>query len=373
MQGYLETGKEAWTNDEFWFPYVVNMRHGKEKKTRLQIICEEMFHAGYPENLYLSHLLSSYDAIKRVKELLALGADPNLGDIGGFTPLIVCASNGWEGHIPMINVLLDAGVDINYKDSWGQSALFLAAYNGHHAIVKLLLERGAMADIYTKQGESPFEIAASKGYLPIMKTLIAHGATIDDDILACVIEGKGVGTPVIQYLYSIGCPKYEHVISFAASNNKPQLIRTLIRLGENPNSSRNLTPLASAVIKNYEECVIELCKGGANLELVEVGINDTPLHWAIIQRNFKIAAILCKHGANISALNQFGDSVMHSLISIATFDKSVTKEHVKELLKYVRDFKLVDRSGETIYDVATNMGLSEIAQEIRREILRRKK
>ena len=61
------------------------------------------------------------------------------GDVLGNTALHVAAING---HMNIVEILLDRGIDINSKDSIGETALHLAAANGHMNIVEILLDRG---------------------------------------------------------------------------------------------------------------------------------------------------------------------------------------------------------------------------------------
>jgi len=372
MRGYLGTGKEAWTNSEFWFPHGVNMRHGKEKKTRIQVICEEMWATHDPKNLYLSDMLASYNAVGRVKKLLALGGDPNLADKSGYTPLLICARNGWSGHIPMIKALLDGGADINQRETHGYSALFLAANNGHNEIVKLLLQRGANIEGYTNSGTTALYAAVSGGYLATTKILLSHGAAMPHDIVKDVIQGDGVGTPILQLLYSMGCPKIPLAVQCAVYNAKPLLIRTLIKMGEDPNAGDDFSPLEAAIILDQYDSIIELCKGGADLENGMRRANDTALHYAIARGGLKAAIILCQHGANTKVINNEGDSVLHALILIAHYRGPINMDDFRAILKYIKDFTVVDADGDTPFKVALGYDLNDIAKEIQRAMLRRK-
>jgi ankyrin repeat protein len=47
------------------------------------------------------------------------------------------------GHLKIVQLLLDNGVNIELQDVCENSALLLAAYEGHLEIIKLLLENGA--------------------------------------------------------------------------------------------------------------------------------------------------------------------------------------------------------------------------------------
>jgi len=49
-----------------------------------------------------------------------------------------------EGHTPIIDLLLDAGADINATSEHSYTALSLAALAGHTRVVENLLDKGAL-------------------------------------------------------------------------------------------------------------------------------------------------------------------------------------------------------------------------------------
>ena len=72
-----------------------------------------------------------------VKMLLDLGADPNLREQGGFTPLHVAAQND---DVETIRFLLLGGADLTLKSEDGKTALDLAMDAGHEKASALLGE-----------------------------------------------------------------------------------------------------------------------------------------------------------------------------------------------------------------------------------------
>eukprot|EP01052_Picozoa_sp_SAG31_P035373 SAG31_NODE_4259_length_3410_cov_2.021444_2_plen_249_part_00 len=84
--------------------------------------------------------------------------DPNMSLQDGTTALIIAAENG---SAQFVELMLEAGsnVDLQMKD--GTTALFMAAQEGHDNIVILLLQAGAKPDIRRNDGFSPLLIGAS--------------------------------------------------------------------------------------------------------------------------------------------------------------------------------------------------------------------
>ena len=102
--------------------------------------------------------------------------------------LAACTGNSSEelvqaaksGNIETVTMLLEAGADVNAKDSEHQSsALMWAAHEGHTDIMNLLIEHGANIDEQRSTGETAFWFTAQKGQLEAMKILVSHGADIN--------------------------------------------------------------------------------------------------------------------------------------------------------------------------------------------------
>ncbi|CAH1256630.1 ANKS3 [Branchiostoma lanceolatum] len=112
-----------------------------------------------------------------VNLLLDAGVDVNLKSAKGQTPLILAASCGNES---VAYFLLQQGADLTGKDRRGWSALFHATNAGHQNMVKFLLEEGA--DTESREptlGLTPLCLAAGEGHEIIVQTLLDHGANVN--------------------------------------------------------------------------------------------------------------------------------------------------------------------------------------------------
>jgi ankyrin repeat protein len=102
-----------------------------------------------------------------VKALINKGANVNLADNNGWTPLMFAAE---KGHLTTIQALLSApGINIDAKKSDGGTALYLAASNGKDDVVKALIKQSADVDITDNHGQTPMMVANSLGYLTIVQ------------------------------------------------------------------------------------------------------------------------------------------------------------------------------------------------------------
>ena len=71
-------------------------------------------------------------------------AGANLNAVGGpdeDTPLIVAVYYGYE---PVVEKLLKAGVEVNFRDGYGKTALYWASWANYRSIAKVLIENGAI-------------------------------------------------------------------------------------------------------------------------------------------------------------------------------------------------------------------------------------
>lgn len=82
----------------------------------------------------------------------------------------------WNGHEPVVRLLLDRRASINAMSKSDWTPLFIAALNGREAVVRLLLERKASVNATTKDNVTPLSISAKNGYEPIVRLLLDHGA-----------------------------------------------------------------------------------------------------------------------------------------------------------------------------------------------------
>ena len=96
--------------------------------------------------------------------------------------------------VEIVNLLLQAGADVNAKSEDGTTVLMLAAYSKEPDVVNILLEAGADVNARDADGKTALHSAAAKGDPRIIRTLLQSGA----DVNAKVAGGFNVGmTPLI--------------------------------------------------------------------------------------------------------------------------------------------------------------------------------
>lgn len=120
---------------------------------------------------------TSFGRPEDISILLQRGADPNAINIYGVPAIAVAADRKDEYALPIARILLDAGADINKKDSRNTNALVNAIRNENAPLVSFLLDNGANFLITDNTGKSTLDLAKSTGnkqVIALMEEAIAN-------------------------------------------------------------------------------------------------------------------------------------------------------------------------------------------------------
>ena len=97
----------------------------------------------------------------------------NQADDDGQTPLMRAASHG---ELTSLRLLLAAGADVRATDHGGKTSLHLAAAAGHKIAIKVLLKTQAQIDSQDKKFNTPLAAAAVNGHDAVVRLLLERGA-----------------------------------------------------------------------------------------------------------------------------------------------------------------------------------------------------
>lgn len=112
------------------------------------------------------------DYLYMIYKLMDLGADPNIADFNGDTPLIKAiwsvSDNDIENEqiIQIVKALLKHGANVNARNDNGRTALFTAIYQNNTEIALCLIENGANLeyDDIKKENFTLLHYACYQGY-----------------------------------------------------------------------------------------------------------------------------------------------------------------------------------------------------------------
>lgn len=180
------------TIDVQWAPkaWVPQPKTDQEKITYLQLMSELLDHgakvnAQLGEKLWFRSFTNDYtwvdpagatafwraaqsSDIAALRLLAAHGADPQMKNKDGDTPLMAAAGIGWAANwsinapypgIDAVKYCVELGNDVNAADLRGYTALHGAAYLGNNDMVNYLVSKGAKVDAKSKAGDSVADMA----------------------------------------------------------------------------------------------------------------------------------------------------------------------------------------------------------------------
>ncbi|XP_062319095.1 ankyrin repeat domain-containing protein 2 isoform X3 [Osmerus eperlanus] len=116
-----------------------------------------------------------------VVKYLSDGGDPNTCDEVHIHKLRRTALHraSMEGHIMVIQKLLENGADITLKDRLDSRAVHWASRGGRLGVLKVLHSHGADLNVRDKAMSSPLHVATRTGHADVVDFLISNGAKIN--------------------------------------------------------------------------------------------------------------------------------------------------------------------------------------------------
>eukprot|EP01132_Coremiostelium_polycephalum_P000708 gene708-879_t len=280
----------------------------------------------------LREAIQSNDLAK-VKQWAEVGADINLPDVKGNTPLHQAVVIGDE---QIVKYFLSKKINKDAINHAQQTPLHVATLHNHIAIASLLLQLGADKDIPDQIGDTPLHVAATQGHIELVKQLIRLGANKSLPnkagllpIHLMITHASPTLTPQLIAALSLKEAEKEAHLTIALHGavlvGKTHLVKELLHLGALLDGRNPLqeTPLQVAINRGDLEMVNFLLVQGANLEVTDLQEN-TPLHQAIAQGNVPMVARLVAQGANKQAKNKQG--IVPVYLALTCPDKALSKQ-----------------------------------------------
>lgn len=252
---------------------------------------------------------AQYDRADLVAVLLTARADPNAPCKGGLQPLMAAKSGS------VAEALLAAGANIDtltrpYRGlEFGRTALMKAAGSGCLPVVQVLLAHGADVERRDSEGRSALILAAANGHTAVAQTLRAAGATVglvEAAILGDVERVKEfLGTAPALLNDLLGTALW-----WAAGNGQEEAVHLLLNSGADVNArvGRDVTALIQAALMGQAKVVRLLLACGADVNAWD-GRGATALHASLMSTvygcNREVVRALLEAGAEVNARTRF--------------------------------------------------------------------
>jgi ankyrin repeat protein len=121
----------------------------------------------------LLHIAAVLESVDLIRDLLAMGANPDGGGWWVDSPLVYATR---RENIECVKMLLEKGANPNRKGDCGYTSLHTGAESGNVEVVTLLLKYGADIEAKDGGGRTPMHLAETK---ELAQLLLGQGAAIN--------------------------------------------------------------------------------------------------------------------------------------------------------------------------------------------------
>jgi len=331
-------------------------------KTFVNIVEDTSLQTMYQDNLAILQLL------------IEKGADIKFKDASGISPLQKAIGNK---NLEAVKILVENGVEINERDSNGENSIMYALQVGSEYIFNYLLEKGADLTFINNSGWSVVHLAAVTDSVKVMETLLTnknlnmialdnqentplHYAAIasnDPKILELLVKttpgavnmiNKGGATPLHSALANL------EKVKILFENGAKANIGELAKIAVSNSYNDSLTYL----VQEHNLNVDAQDKEGRTLLEHAIKVNNIEAASLLIEKNAKITdhifglaklgfvETIIKAGIDLNAKNSLGETMLHQAI------KQGNNYNIIKLVEAKADLNMSDNNGRTALHLA---------------------
>ncbi|KAF3933651.1 Ankyrin-1 [Dactylellina cionopaga] len=277
------------TNRDFETPLIIAAKRAKYKLVEMMLDLGANLEAKSKWDQTALFVVAQQGCYVLLELLLAKGAKFDAPDHSSYTPLMKASE---REHEEVVYVLLDAGADMEavstLSETWGQTALGLAAFCGCESTVRLLVDRGANINVADRTGRTPISLAVNNatdryhwGHNAVVELLMERGAD-----LKLKIEY------IETFAWNAAQRGFEATMKLLISNG--------LNIDYNFSYQEGKTILLDTTEKRSLAAMKMLVEYGANLEASD-DAGHTAIFWAIKSRSLAKTEFLIQKGANLEA------------------------------------------------------------------------
>ncbi|KAJ5162699.1 uncharacterized protein N7500_004529 [Penicillium coprophilum] len=359
----------------------------------LEGLLREILSSGYDPNIVCSHSYADYSSMPRpalsaaagrgqvqiAAVLLEHGAgvygedpDEDMEYDPQYQPLFSACQ---EGHIEIVKLLFDHGLDLKKAETEGDSAVIAAM--GFPQIIDLLLSRGANGQAeFHHDGTNPISQAVKYGDIASMQVLLDHNVPLkpsaffgsNQSLIGEASKGEG-GPAMLNLLAMHGVVALaddqdaQQVLRETISQGNAELTEFFLKKGFDPNLEWNRNSLSPrSYLENAlrakdqdaaEATITVLLRYGADIRNLQGHAHDF-MAYRGESKCLAYARLLLDRGANPLPEDRFG----LSLLELAA--KNNFKTFLREILRYIDALSL------PFADIHRNFSLIKSHPEVRK-------
>ena len=209
-----------------------------------------------------------------VQYLLELGVNINYSNSEGKTALMLASD---AGHEEVVQTLVLGGANVQNSKN-GRTALIQASSNGHYQVVEILLKKGADPNIHDNDGWTALIVASDNDHQQVVELLLEK--QVDPNVqnskngrTALIQASQNGHCQVVEILLQKGADRNIHdndgwtALILASDNDHQQVVELLLEKQVDPNvqnSKNGRTALIQASSNGHYQVVEILLKKGAD-------------------------------------------------------------------------------------------------------------